>query len=128
MAQSNVDNVVGDTDLKGPARLCVGCRKMKPRDELLRLTVDYRTGAVILNNERQRATGRSAYLCLREDCVTKAQKGSRLRQALEGRKRRQKGVSKKAVASVNQENARTVRWPLEPQLIKAITDLCNRTR
>src|SRR5579883_1490542 len=102
---------------------------MRPRSELLRLTVDHKTGEVILNQVGEGAFGRSAYLCLSEACFLKAQKG-RLRHALEGRRRRAKEAvapkartGKKAVA----RNAKTkvnLHWPLEPQLIKVISELC----
>lgn len=94
---------------------------MIPRGNLLRLTVDHRTGNVTLNTKGDKnlaVFGRSAYLCARASCVAKAQKGGRLHKALEGRRRVKlaKNTENKPVAKL--------RWPLEPQLIKAITDLC----
>jgi predicted RNA-binding protein YlxR (DUF448 family) len=94
---------------------------MKPREELLRLTVDHQTGNVTINKSgavKLRVFGRSAYLCPKEPCVTRAQKGGRLHKALEGRKR-----VKIAKNSENKTQPR-LQWPLEPELIKVIADLC----
>jgi predicted RNA-binding protein YlxR (DUF448 family) len=44
-----------------PVRTCVGCRRRRPRPELVRLAVGA-TGAVILDVPA-RAPGRGAYLC-----------------------------------------------------------------
>ena len=122
---------------KSQARICVGCRQLKPRAELIRLTVDYRSGEVILNFGNKRVFGRSAYLCRREVCLTKAQKGNRLRQALEGRRGRPPKRTKQDVNDRKQTDIRQpgekrasgadlikVRWPLEPQVIKVMTELC----
>lgn len=94
---------------------------MKPREELLRLTVDHQTGNVTINHsgaEKLRVFGRSAYLCPKETCITRAQKGGRLKNALDGRRR--------VKIAKNQENGTRPRlqWPLEAELIKVIVDLC----
>ncbi|HEY9733680.1 MAG TPA: YlxR family protein [Drouetiella sp.] len=93
-------------------RICVSCRNKKPQIELIRLTVDHLSGDVKLNNGKSPAHGRSAYLCRLKPCVTQALKGGRLKHALEGRK--VKGVT----------NTRSVRLPLEEQLIHDITGMC----
>ncbi len=94
-----------------------------PRDRLLRLTVDHLTGNVTINQDdvptrtaKQSIFGRSAYLCFDELCFVKAQKGARLHKALAGRK--------KMKTAKDRETHVVVRWPLEPQLIKVIMDLC----
>ncbi|MBX9668162.1 MAG: DUF448 domain-containing protein [Candidatus Obscuribacterales bacterium] len=96
---------------------------MMPRDGLLRLTVDHQTGNVTINQRdvptrtaKQSIFGRSAYLCFDELCFVKAQKGARLHKALAGRKKLKS--AKDGQCSV------IVRWPLEPQLIKVIIELC----
>jgi predicted RNA-binding protein YlxR (DUF448 family) len=94
---------------------------MIPRGNLIRLTVDHRTGNVTLNTPGDKnlgVFGRSAYLCARASCLAKAQKGGRLHKALEGRRR-----VKLAKNSKNAPVAK-ISWPLEPQLIKVIGDLC----
>src|SRR5215471_12710797 len=97
-------------------RLCIACRTMRPRSELMRLTVDYQTGSVGLNSQevslKSPVMGRSAYICFSVQCVEQALKGHRLKGALEGRKK--KGTP----------NKRSIQWPLEPQLIKDMSRLC----
>lgn len=94
-----------------------------PRDRLLRLTVDHQNGNVTINQDdgqkrasRRSVFGRSAYLCLDQLCFVKAQKGARLHKALAGRR--------KMKTAKDGEDDVVVRWPLEPQLIKVIIDLC----
>ncbi len=66
---------------KVPMRMCVGCREMKPKKELLRivrspegeLCVD-RTGKV---------SGRGAYICANAECLNRARKIKALERALE---------------------------------------------
>jgi predicted RNA-binding protein YlxR (DUF448 family) len=94
---------------------------MIPRGNLLRLTVDHRTGNVTLNTPGDKnlgVFGRSAYLCAKASCLSKAQKGGRLHKALEGRRRMK--------LAKNAKNAPVAKlcWPLEPQLIKVIGELC----
>jgi hypothetical protein len=81
----------------------------------VKLTVDHVTNEVhlkILQQESRKIFGRSAYLCRSQKCLAAALKGVRLRYALEGRK------SKGSVTK------RSIRWPLEPQLIKVIEEHC----
>src|SRR5690606_11097794 len=70
---------------------------------------------VRLNHGQKGLIGRSAYLCKSELCLKQVEKGGRLKHALEGRKK--KGEEKK----------RHLKWPLESQLIKAITELCTES-
>lgn len=49
-----------------PIRTCVACRRKRPAGEMLRVR---REGAAI---QRGRGVGRGAWLCPREDCVTRA--------------------------------------------------------
>ena len=51
-------------------RLCMACRKYKTKDELIRITRDYKTGNIIINNEKT-AQGRSLYVCKNEECISK---------------------------------------------------------
>ncbi|HEY9720073.1 MAG TPA: YlxR family protein [Trichormus sp.] len=93
-------------------RICIACRCRKERHLLIKVTVDYKTYEVVLGDENRRCNGRSAYLCKKQSCVTQALKGTRLRAALEGRKGK------------NLANRRTIKWPLEPQLIQQISAQC----
>ena len=105
-------------DLLIHTRLCAICRKVRQQSEMFRLTVDYVSNQVCLNDplvfksHTARIFGRSAYLCREGRCVSEAAKNHRLKLALEGR--RIKGVEPK----------RRIAWPLEPQLIQLISSKC----
>ena len=66
---------------KVPMRMCVGCREMKPKKELVRvvkspqgeISVDF-TGKV---------SGRGAYICANAECLNRARKIKALERALE---------------------------------------------
>ena len=66
---------------KIPMRQCIGCREMKPKQELIRvvrppegeLTVDF----------RGKMNGRGAYVCPDTACLKKAVKSKALERALE---------------------------------------------
>ena len=66
---------------KIPMRLCVGCREMKPKTELLRV-VRSPEGEVSLDPTGKKA-GRGAYCCYRAECLGRALKQRQLDRALE---------------------------------------------
>lgn len=66
---------------KIPQRMCVGCREMKNKKELLRV-VRNPEGKIELDITGKKA-GRGAYLCPQIDCLNQAIKGKRLQKALE---------------------------------------------
>ena len=66
---------------KVPMRMCVGCREMKPKKELLRI-VRSPEGEVSVDRTGK-ASGRGAYICASEECLNKAQKIKGLERALE---------------------------------------------
>ena len=68
---------------KIPMRMCVACRQMRPKRELIRI-VRTPEGTVILDRSG-RANGRGAYLCDSQDCFRRAVKTSALERALESR-------------------------------------------
>lgn len=57
---------------KIPMRMCIGCRTMRPKRELVRLVRDAE-GEVRLD-ETGRAAGRGAYLCRDAACLQRAVK------------------------------------------------------
>lgn len=66
---------------KIPLRMCLGCKEMKPKKELIR---------VVRNNEGEinidligKKPGRGAYICKNADCLEKAIKAKRLEKAFE---------------------------------------------
>ena len=66
---------------KVPMRMCVGCREMKPKKELIRV-VKSPEGAISLDF-RGKAPGRGAYLCPDGVCLKKAMKSKALERAFE---------------------------------------------
>ena len=66
---------------KIPMRMCVGCREMKPKKELLRV-VRGADGQVSVDRTGK-ASGRGAYICPSAQYLAKAQKARLLERALE---------------------------------------------
>lgn len=66
---------------KIPQRMCVGCREMKNKKELIRI-VRNPLGNVELDSTGKKA-GRGAYICPKIECLNQAIKGKRLQKALE---------------------------------------------
>ena len=64
---------------KIPMRMCVGCREMKPKKELIRV-VHQPDGGVILDRTGK-AAGRGAYLCDDPACLAAARKKKALNRA-----------------------------------------------
>ncbi|MGN0759044.1 MAG: RNase P modulator RnpM [Candidatus Ventricola sp.] len=66
---------------KIPMRMCVGCREMKEKRELLRI-VKNAEGQISFDRVGK-APGRGAYICRSEECLTKAVRQHQLERALE---------------------------------------------
>ena len=66
---------------KIPMRMCVGCREMKPKKELLRVVKPQEGDARI--DRTGKAPGRGAYVCDSIDCLKKARKSRALERALD---------------------------------------------
>ena len=66
---------------KTPMRMCVGCREMKPKRELIRV-VRSPDGVVSLDPVGKKP-GRGAYVCRSLACLQAARKGKRLERAFE---------------------------------------------
>ncbi|MGI6279427.1 MAG: RNase P modulator RnpM [Acutalibacteraceae bacterium] len=64
---------------KVPMRMCVGCREMKPKRELIRIvrTVD---NQIVLDSTGKR-NGRGAYICRNPECFKKIKKSNALSRA-----------------------------------------------
>ncbi len=54
---------------KIPERMCVSCRQMKPKSELLRIV---NTANGVLVDLTGKLNGRGVYLCKRKECVVRA--------------------------------------------------------
>ena len=66
---------------KIPMRMCVGCREMKPKVQLLRVVKPQDGEAHI--DRTGKAQGRGAYVCGQIECLRKARKSRALERALE---------------------------------------------
>ncbi|MBQ8110902.1 MAG: YlxR family protein [Clostridia bacterium] len=66
---------------KIPMRMCVGCREMKPKAQLLRVVKPSEGDAHI--DRTGKAPGRGAYVCDRAECLKKARKTRALERALD---------------------------------------------
>lgn len=66
---------------KIPQRMCVGCREMKNKKELIRV-VRTPEGSVEMDATGKRS-GRGAYICNDPECLNLAVKGKRLQKALQ---------------------------------------------
>jgi len=68
-------------DRKLPQRMCVGCRVMKNKRELIRV-VRTPEGSIDLDTTGKKS-GRGAYICADPECLNLAVKGKRLQKALQ---------------------------------------------
>lgn len=66
---------------KIPQRMCVGCRQMMPKKELIRIVKS--PEGVISVDDKGKAPGRGAYLCKSLDCLDKAYKAKLLEKNLD---------------------------------------------
>ena len=66
---------------KIPQRMCIGCRQMMPKGDLIRV-VKAPDGSVSID-EKGKAPGRGAYLCHNVQCLEKAYKAKLLERNLE---------------------------------------------
>lgn len=55
-----------------PTRMCSGCMKRRPKDELIRI-VRTKEGKAIIDTGKK-SDGRGAYVCPDEKCISQAQK------------------------------------------------------
>ena len=58
-------------DKKVPMRLCIACRQMKPKKELIRIV---KNGDDIKLDKTGKANGRGAYICNDKECIAKLRK------------------------------------------------------
>lgn len=61
--------------------MCVGCREMKPKKELIRIVRTPQDTVEV--DPTGKRSGRGAYICPLKECLQKANKGKRLEKALE---------------------------------------------
>ena len=66
---------------KVPMRMCVGCREMKPKGELMRVVKPQEGDCTI--DRTGKAPGRGAYVCENAECLKKALRSKALDRSLE---------------------------------------------
>ncbi len=66
---------------KVPMRMCVGCREMKPKKELLRVVRS--PEGIVSIDMTGRKPGRGAYVCRSAECLKRAIKQRQLERAFE---------------------------------------------
>ena len=62
-------------------RKCIGCGKIKPREELLKITKESKSGNIVIA-PNSKIFGRSAYFCYNKSCQELALKKNKLNRAL----------------------------------------------
>lgn len=80
---------------KTPQRMCVGCREMKDKKELIRI-VRTPDGSIEIDTTGKRS-GRGAYLCSNRECFNQAVKKKGLQKALE------KDLSEEIINAINEK-------------------------
>ena len=67
------------SDKRIPMRKCVGCNKMHPKNEMLKIT---KRDQEIALDYSHKNNGRSAYLCSKEECLKLALKNKGFERSL----------------------------------------------
>ena len=62
-------------------RKCAGCGELKPRENMIKITKDYKTEKAVIN-PNSLTFGRSVYLCYNQRCIETALKKNRLNKVL----------------------------------------------
>lgn len=62
-----------------PQRMCIACREMKDKHELIRIVA---VGDEVKIDETRKMNGRGMYICPRSECVLSAQKKKALQRQL----------------------------------------------
>ena len=66
---------------KETLRKCISCGEFKPRENMIKITKEHKTGKPIINPD-SKTFGRSAYLCYNQDCIEQALKKRKLNRTL----------------------------------------------
>ena len=62
-------------------RKCITCRQIKKREDLVKITLETKTGNIIVNPDTK-TFGRSVYLCYNNSCINEALKKNKLEKTL----------------------------------------------
>ena len=89
---------------KVPMRMCVGCRTMKEKRELIRVVLPPDPDANGISIDfKGKKNGRGAYLCRDEACLTKARKTRALERALSSESRPNVQISDAIYAQLSEQ-------------------------
>ena len=58
-------------------RQCICCRTIKSKEDLIRLTKNFKTSEIEIN-QNEKVQGRSVYICKNKECIEKAFKKNRI--------------------------------------------------
>ncbi len=65
-------------------RQCTSCRTLKNKEELIRITKDFKTKEILIN-ETGKIQGRSVYICKNKECIEKAFKKNKIEALLQSK-------------------------------------------
>lgn len=80
---------------KIPMRMCIGCREMKPKNELIRIVKTPDNNVEI--DPTGKKSGRGAYVCKNDRCIEASMKENQLSKALDI------NVTKEIVSKIKEE-------------------------
>jgi len=80
---------------KVPMRMCIGCKEMKPKNELIRIVRT--TDNKIEIDPTGKKSGRGAYLCKNDKCIEASMRENKLSKALDFH------VTKEMVLNIKEE-------------------------
>ncbi|GAQ26213.1 MULTISPECIES: YlxR family protein [Tepidanaerobacter] len=80
---------------KIPMRMCIGCREMKPKNELIRIVKTPDNNVEI--DPTGKKSGRGAYVCKNDKCIEASMKENQLSKALDI------NVTKEIVSKIKEE-------------------------
>jgi len=62
-------------------RKCISCGKLKPTEELIKITHEHKSGDIVIK-PNSKTFGRSVYLCYNQECINMAFKKNKLNKML----------------------------------------------
>ena len=65
-------------------RQCASCREIKNKEDLIKITKDFKTNEIKINQENK-VQGRSVYICKNTECIEKAFKKNRIETLLKSK-------------------------------------------
>ena len=62
-------------------RKCIACGEFKEKNELIKITKEYQSGNIVVQPD-SKTFGRSAYVCINEQCIENALKKNKINKFL----------------------------------------------